>query len=112
MNKYLEIILDDQSVLKYERRRLPGLQRSALDRMDEDMQAGIRIDDQVITDPARQQCALFVVTQLHQAIGSERSNKAMLMCSWLATRLPDLRQILISTNNDRITCEFIQSPQN
>lgn len=99
-------------MLKYERRRIPGLQRSALDRMDEDMQAGIRLNDQVITEPALNQRAHYVVSKLHRAIESERNNKAILMCSWLATRMPDLHRIQIQTTHDQIACEFIQAAQN
>ncbi len=107
--KFLEITLDDQSVLNYERRRLPGLQRGMLEQMDQDMEAGILLDDRKITTPTRMQCAQYVVMQLHRAIETDRTNKARLMCSWLATRMPDLKEIRISTNNKQISCEFVRN---
>lgn len=104
----LVVVFNGQSVIEYDRnKRLPGHQREYLNRMDEDMAAGISLNRENITNPDIQQRAKFVAMQLVNAMMSNNDPMIAAMCAYLATRLTDLKQVKADEHGDNIVLDLI-----
>jgi hypothetical protein len=107
MSNVMGVLLDGVAQLEYDREKLlPDHQAAYLDKMDEKMADGINIGDQVIKDPDINQRAQFVVANLLHAIKTDNEQVAGAMCSYLAIRLPDLKQVKINEKNGEVSIEF------
>lgn len=88
--------------LEYDRDKpLPDYQGAYLDKMDRRMEAGIDINGQVLERPDLGQRAQFVAANLAHAIKSDDEAMAAAMCTWLASRMTDLRQVKITETEER-----------
>jgi len=107
MSNVMGVLLDGVAQLEYDREKLlPDHQAAYLDKMDEKMSEGISIGDKEIKDPDINQRAQFVVANLLHAIKSDNEQVAGAMCSYLAIRLPDLKQVKINEQNGEVSIEF------
>ena len=107
MSNVMGVLLDGVAQLEYDREKLlPDHQAAYLDKMDEKMSEGISIGDKEIKDPDINQRAQFVVANLLHAIKSDNEQVAGAMCSYLAIRLPDLKQVKINEKNGEVSIEF------
>jgi len=94
MGKLFGVLLNGIAQLEYDRDKLlSDYQGASLAKMDDKMDAGILLGDESISDPDLGQRAQFVAANLVHAIKTDDSQSAAAMCSWLATRLPDLKQV-------------------
>jgi len=90
----LAVVVDGQSVLEYDRRKpLPARQQLFLDHMDRDMDTGITLDGQHIVQPDPMMRARFVANHLLQATENGDDKLAAAACTYLAVRLPGLKQV-------------------
>jgi hypothetical protein len=90
----LHTIVNGTVMLEYDRGKpVPGHQRQYLDTMDTKMDAGIQVGDDHITNPNPMQKAQFVANSLVNALFQENDSLAIAMCTYLAKRIPDLKQI-------------------
>jgi len=90
----LHTVVNGTVMLEYDRGKpVPGHQRQYLDTMDIRMDAGIQVDDDYITNPNPMQKAQFVANSLVNALFQENDSLAIAMCTYLAKRIPDLKQI-------------------
>ena len=106
MSNVMGVLLDGVAQLEYDREKLlPDHQAAYLDKMDEKMADGINIGDQVIKDPDINQRAQFVVANLLHAIKTDNEQVAGAMCSYLAIRLPDLKQVKINEQHGEVSIE-------
>lgn len=104
----LMVVLNGQPVIEYDRnKRLPGQQREYLDRMDADMARGIDINGSRIATPDAQQRARFVAIQLVHAVINDNDPMIAAMCAYLATRLPELKQVKADEQGEQISLELI-----
>lgn len=98
MTDRLVVVVDGTPQIEYDRRRaLSEPQRACLDRMDEEMNDGIELDDRFVLRPVPAQRQRYVAMQLAGALLADQESRIAATCSYLANRLPDLQQI-------RITC--------
>jgi hypothetical protein len=94
MNDVLVVTIDGQSMLEFDRSKpLPGLQRRFLDKMDHDMDQGVSLGGLTIDQPDLLQKAQFVAINLIGAIRDNEEQLAAAMCTYLANRVPDLKQV-------------------
>ena len=101
------VLLDGVAQLEYDREKLlPDHQAAYLDKMDEKMAEGIGIGDEEIRNPDVNQRAQFVVGNLVHALKTDNEQVAGAMCSYLALRMPDLKQIKITDNDGEVSIEF------
>ncbi len=108
MNTSLEIILNNNVMLKYPRNtRLPGKQREFLDIMDIDMDAGIELNGSIINQPSIQQRSHYVAMQLIQALKSNNKGLITASCAYLTTRQPTLQKIRANEAKEVITLELV-----
>jgi len=101
------VLLDGIAQLEYDREKLlPDHQGAYLDKMDKKMAQGITIGDEEIKDPDINQRAQFIVGNLVHALKTDNEQVAGAMCSYLALRMPDLKQIKITDHDGEVSIEF------
>ncbi|CAG0907704.1 unnamed protein product [Cyprideis torosa] len=112
MNLKLAIVVNGQLMMHYDRdQRLPGVQRRMLDEMDTKLDQGISLAGVMVEDPDPMMRAQFVANTLVNALFDENDQKAAAMCSWLATRIPELQvvQAIDNENESKVELVFNQS---
>ena len=108
MSNLFAVLLNGIAQLEYDRDKpLPPHQAAYLDKMDTKMAAGILIGDTTIKDPDINQRAQFVAANLHNAIKSDDEEMSAALCSWLANRLPDLKQVKMNENDDQVSIDLV-----
>lgn len=100
MTDVLAVVLNGTLELEYHRKReLSDPQRRYLQRMDQQMDAGITVGDVAIPAPNQLQRAQFVATSLIHALRANNEPVAAASCAYLANRIPALRQIKATQHN-------------
>jgi hypothetical protein len=108
MSHIMAVLLNGLAELEYDREKpLPDYQAVYLDRMDTRMDAGIRIGAASIVNPDRNQRAQFVAANLLHAIRNNDEPLAAALCSYLAVRLPELKQVRIEEDQQDVSIELI-----
>jgi hypothetical protein len=108
MSNIMAVLLDGIAQLEYDRDKpLPLHQAAYLDRMDARMDEGILLGDETIVSPDLNQRAQFVAGNLVHAFNTGDEQLAGAMCSWLALRLPDLKQVRIQTDAGEVSIELV-----
>ena len=104
----LAIILDGIAQLEYDRNKpLPDHQALYLDKMDQKMDEGIQVGDTKLSKPDLNQRAQFVAANLANAIINNEEAMSSALCSYLANRIPELKQVKILNNNGEITIDLV-----
>lgn len=104
----LAIVLDGRLEIYYDRTRpLPEHQRQALERMDAEMEGGITLGDQRIATPDLGQRAQFVAMRLVRALGENDESLMAATTSYLALRLPDLKQVRTQRRRGHLTVQLV-----
>ncbi len=108
MNNMMAVLLNGIAQLEYDRNKpLPDHQAIYLDKMDEKMNEGIFIGDSRIQQPDINQRAQFVAANLVHAIKNDQESTAASLCTYLANRLPDLKQVKINDSNNEVTIDLV-----
>lgn len=108
MSDMMAVFLNGIAQLEYDRSRpLPDHQAVYLEKMDARMAAGIRVGEEIIEHPDENQRARFVAANLLHAIKSNNESMAAALCSYLATRLPELKQVRFDENGGDVAIELI-----
>ena len=108
MSDIMGVLLNGIAQLEYDRDKLlPEHQAAYLDRMDSKMDAGILIGEEVVKNPDLDQRAQFAAANLAHALNARDESLAAAMCSYLAIRLPDLKQVLIEERAGQISVELV-----
>jgi hypothetical protein len=108
MNNVMAVFLNGIAQLEYDRDRLlPDHQAAYLDKMDAKMDAGILVGNKTVRDPDQNQRTQFAAANLAHALQAQDEAVAAAMCSYLAIRLPDLKQVKIEDEDGEISIEFI-----
>ena len=108
MSTKLVIFINGQSRIEYDRNtRLPGHQRQFLDKMDIDMAAGINMNGEHIVKPDLKVRAQYIAMQLVNSIFSENDAMIAATCAYLATRIPDLKQVQAVEQGENISFDLV-----
>ena len=108
MSQIMAVLLNGLAELEYDRQKpLPDYQAVYLDKMDTRMDAGIRIGKGSIVNPDLNQRTQFVAANLLHAIRNNDEPLAAALCSYLAVRLPDLKQIKIEDDQQNVSIELV-----
>ena len=90
----LYVIVNNDPILEFDRAKpVPGHQRQYLDNMDSQMDQGIQLGADFIKAPDALQRSQFVANSLVNHLLKEEYSVAIAMCTYLAKRMPDLKQI-------------------
>lgn len=108
MHYKLAILLNGVAQIEYDRAK-PLEQKRAdyLDNMDQKMDTGISMGEKQITDPAPEQKAEFVASNLYHAIKGDNEAMASAMTSYLAVRIDDLKQVKFNDADGNVTIELV-----
>ncbi len=94
MSDVMAVLLNGTAQIEYNREiTLPAKQRDYLDRLDQDMDAGIHLGNQHIDKPDQIQRAQFIALHLIQSLLADDEQHIAASCAYLANRLPDLKQV-------------------
>ncbi len=112
MSTKLVIVVNGQSMIEYDRNtRLPGHQRQFLDKMDSDMGTGVSINGERIEQPDLKVRAQYIAMHLVQSILKDDDAMIAATCAYLATRIPDLKQVQAVEQGDNISFDLIFSDE-
>jgi len=101
MSNVMAVLLNGTAQIEYNRDiSLPATQRDYLERMDQDMNAGIHLGDQYVEEPNQIQRAQFIALHLVQSLLVDNEQHIAASCAYLADRLPDLKQVKAVTKPD------------
>jgi len=104
----MAVILDGIAQLEYDRNKpLPDHQALYLDKMDQKMDEGIQVGETSIANPDLNERAQFVAANLASAIINNDEAMSSALCSYLANRIPELKQVKLVNNNDEITIDLV-----
>lgn len=104
----LVVVVNEQPYLEYDRnRQLDEKQYASLDRMDRQMNEGIRLHGNWLENPDPIQRAQFVASHLIEALQDGDEALSAASCAYLAVRLPDLQQVCASLNGDTVSLELV-----
>ena len=107
-NAVLTILIDNQPQLEFDRSQgLPDRQLAYLDRMDAQMDTGIRLDDEQVEQPDTLQRAQFVALHLIEALQQDNDALVAASCAYLARRLADLKQVKALSVEGGFTLELV-----
>ncbi|WP_126456757.1 hypothetical protein [Sulfuriflexus mobilis] len=104
----MQVHVNGQPQIDYDRNKaLSEKQQEYLDKMDEGMDAGIQLGSDTVEEPDLLQRAKFVAGYLSQALFDENEQMIAASTSWLATRLPDLKQVKILQDGEQISIDLV-----
>lgn len=108
MSQFLAVLLNDVAQLEYDRNvALTDYQAAYLESMDLQMDKGIEIDGESIENPELNQKVQFVSANLLNAMRSDNEGLTSALCSYLASRLPDLKQIKINDDAEGVCIDLV-----
>jgi hypothetical protein len=108
MSKIMAVLLNDIAQLEYDRdKSLTDYQAAYLVSMDKKMDDGIDLNGQQITNPDINQRSQFIAANLLDAIKKSDESMSAALCSYLADRLPDLKQIKITEQDNSVTIDLV-----
>jgi hypothetical protein len=104
----LAIVVNNQLTLQYDRSKpLPEQQQHYLQQLDAKFDQGIELQGEILSDPNIEQRARFMALSMMEGIIYQEDNKAAASTAWLATRLPDLKQIVALVDEQGTRFELI-----
>lgn len=90
----LAVVVNDELILQYERtRELPTHQQQHLDSLDKKFDQGIELQGEFLQKPDIESRAKYMALSLMEGIIYQEDAKAAVSLAWLATRIPDLKQV-------------------
>ncbi len=108
MSNIMAVKLNGIAELEYDRDKpLPDYQGAYLDKMDTKMNEGILLGEEFVAEPDAGQRAQFAAANLLHALKTSDEPRAAAMCTYLAVRMPDLKQIVIEERDDGVAIEFV-----
>ena len=108
MSNMMAVFLNGIAQLEYNRDQLlPDHQAAYLEKMDSKMDEGIDVGGTAVENPDLNQRTQFAAANLHHALKTDNESMAAAMCSYLAIRLPELKQVRIEDDNGEISIELV-----
>ena len=108
MNK-LAVLVNDETVFEFDRDlTFEDQQLAFLDRMDSDMENGIKIHGELVVDPDSQQRATFVTMNLIKALQQENEAVISASCAYLVNRFPELVEVHANDHGNAVKIELIE----
>ncbi len=104
----LAIVVNDQLTLDYDRNKpLDAEQQAYLDKLDQKFDQGIELQGEYLEQPDIQQRARYMALSMMEGIIYQEDAKAAVSVAWLATRLPDLKQVVAIVDKDGTQFELV-----
>jgi hypothetical protein len=111
--KPLTIFVNDQVAFEYDKEAAVDDQKLAFfEKMDADMNRGIKIQGEFIADPNAKQRATFVAMNLIRALKQDNQAIILASCAYLANRLPALIEVHVRDSGNTVNVELVEEHQN
>ena len=108
MSNLMAVFLNGIAELEYNRDQLlPDHQAAYLDKMDSKMDEGIVVGTETIRNPDLNQRTQFATANLLHALKTDNESMAAAMCSYLAIRIPELKQVRIEDSDGEVSIELV-----
>lgn len=108
MSKYLTVLINDQAVFEYDRENyLEDRQLEFLDKMDKDMDLGIKMSGELFEDPDAEHRTKFVAMNLIKALQQDDATKIAVSCAYLSTRRPGLIEVRASDQDGLVVIDML-----
>lgn len=108
MSSLFAVVINNVPELEFDRSKsLSEKQQQFLDIMDRELAKEIVIGDEVIKSPDLHQRAQFVAINLINALKSGDDGVAAAMCSYLAMRVPDLKQLKVDDHEGQVVIDLV-----
>jgi hypothetical protein len=104
----MAVLLDGIAQIEFDRGKpLPDYQGAYLDKMDRRMDSeGIDVDGQRLPTPDPMQKAQFIAANLAHAIVYDNEAQAAAFATYLAVRLPELKQVKLRRSQEGFAIEL------
>ena len=108
MSRLMAVLLDGIAQIEFDRGKpLPDYQGAYLDKMDRRMDSeGIDVDGQRLPTPDPMQKAQFIAANLAHAIVNDNEAQAAAFATYLAVRLPELKQVKLRRSQEGFAIEL------
>jgi len=107
MNK-LAVLINNEVVFEYDREiSFADEQLSFLDKMDSDMDNGIKTHGELLANPDSQQRATFVVMNLIKALQQDNDAVKTSSCAYLVNRFPQLSEVHANDHDNTVKIDLI-----
>lgn len=104
----LLIVINGEVRLEYLRgQRLPGKQRLFLEKMDQDMDAGIVLEGVALDSPDQRQRTQYVAIELLHAMHADNQGLVSATCAWLVSRSPQLKQVIARDDDEQVEMRLL-----
>ena len=105
----LTLLVNNEIVFEFDRDlTFEDEQLVFLDKMDSDMDNGIKIHGELLTNPDSQQRASFVVMNLIKALQQDNDTVKTASCAYLLNRYPALIEVHANDHDNRVKIELIE----
>jgi hypothetical protein len=112
MNK-LAVFVNNEIVFEFDRDlTFVENQLAFFDKMDSDMDSGIKIHGELLVNPDSQQRATFVVMNLIKALQQHNEAVISASCAYLVNRHPALCEVHANDDVDTVKIELIEEKTN
>lgn len=103
------VVVNGELTIRFERARaLSERQRESLDQLDRRMdREGVELEGVNVAAPDLGQRARFVANRLVEAMMAEDEPRVAALVSYLADRLPDLKQIQVGIRDDQVMVDLV-----
>lgn len=106
--KNITIFVDDENVFEFDSETaLTQEQLDYLDKMDNDMSKGIKLNGEIIKTPDGQTKTKFIVLNLIKALSQENEAIITVSCAYISNRNPSLRELYINKNDNSFDVELV-----
>jgi hypothetical protein len=108
MSRVLGVLLNGVAQLEYDRDKpLSDYQSAYLDEMDRKMDGGIQIGDAQLESPDQAQRNQYIAANLLHAMRSGNESMTSALCSYLASRIPDMKQLRYTEEDGKVSIEMV-----
>ncbi len=104
----MAIFLNGVAQIEFDRsKKLSDFQVDYLDHMDAKMDKSITIGEQIIEQPDMTERVKFVAGNLLHAIKGNDESSAAAFCTYIGTRMPEIKQVRMTDINDEVSIELV-----
>lgn len=105
----ITFLVNDQVVFEYDRDTvLQDEQLDFFDKMDRDMDRGVKIRGELFSEPDNHQRATFVALNFIRAMQQQNQGAIAVSCAYLSTRLPGLHEVHVSDDGGQVKVELME----
>jgi len=105
----LTVFINNEIVFEFDKNlSLEDMQLTFLDRMDADMDKGIKIRGELLKQPDSQQRTIFVAMNLIKALQQDHDAAKTASCAYLVNRHPDLLEVHANEQGGAGDIDFVR----